>query len=66
MNKNTIEIPISLINEISNNYELGERIRKIASELISDKHSIFPDNLEYNDEYNKPNYIDPYHPLKNN
>jgi hypothetical protein len=64
MNKNTIEVPISLIKETPNNYELGEKIRKMANEVISDSHSIFPDNLEYDDEYNKPNYIDPYHPLK--
>jgi hypothetical protein len=72
MNKLTIEIPLSLINETPNNYELGEKVRKLVNKLVEPKKtygkqlSIFPDEIEYTDEYFKPNYIDPYHPLKNN
>jgi hypothetical protein len=64
MNKTTIEIPLSLIEETPNNYELGERIRKIANQQIKETHSIFPDNVEYTDEYFKPNYINPYNSNK--
>lgn len=60
MNKTTIEIPVSLIQDTSNNYELGEKIRKIFNEQIKEGHSIFPDDVEYTDEYFKPNYINPY------
>jgi len=70
MNKLTIEIPLSLINETPNNYELGEKVRKLANKLVEPKNeygkqlSIFPEELEYTDEYFKPNYINPYHPLR--
>jgi hypothetical protein len=60
MSNTTITIPFSLINETPNNAELGEKIRKIFNETIKEGHSIFPDNLEYTDEYFKPNYVNPY------
>ena len=60
----TITIPATLIKETPNNSELGEKIRKIYNETIKEGHSIFPDNLEYTDEYYKKQYIDPYNPLK--
>ena len=61
---NTLTIPTALRKETPNNFELGEKIRKIFNETIKEGHSIFPDNLEYTDEYYKKQYIDPYHPLK--
>jgi hypothetical protein len=64
MNKTTIEIPLTLIEETPNNYELGERIRKIANEQIKETRSIFPDNVEYTDEYYKKQYINPYNSNK--
>ena len=64
MSNNTISIPVSLIKNTPNNLELGEKIRKIFNEQIKEGHSIFPDNLEYTDEYYKKQYVDPYHPLK--
>ena len=60
MSNTTITIPISLIKETPNNSELGEKIRKIFNETIKEGHSIFPDNVEYTDEYFKPNYVNPY------
>jgi hypothetical protein len=70
MNKLTIEIPLSLITETPNNYELGEKVRTLVNKLVEPKNrygkqlSIFPDELEYPDEYFKPNYINPYHPYR--
>ncbi len=64
MNKTTIEIPLTLIEETPNNYELGETIRKIANEQIKETRSIFPDNVEYTDEYYKKQYINPYNSNK--
>lgn len=64
MNKTTIEIPLTLIEETPNNYELGEKIRKIANEQIQETRSIFPDNVEYTDEYYKKEYINPYNSNK--
>ncbi len=64
MNKTTIEIPLTLIEETPNNYELGETIRKIANEQIKETRSIFPDNVEYTDEYYKKEYINPYNSNK--
>jgi hypothetical protein len=64
MSAPTIQISLSLIEDTPNNYELGEKIRKIANQQIKETHSIFPDNVEYTDEYFKPNYINPYHPNK--
>lgn len=61
---NTIQIPLSVITETPNNYELGEKIRNIANQQIKEEHSIFPDNIEYTDEYFKPNYVNPYNPNK--
>jgi hypothetical protein len=60
MSTNTITIPVSLIKDTPNNAELGEKIRRIFNEQIKEGHSIFPDNMEYTDEYFKPNYINPY------
>lgn len=64
MNKDTIEIPLSLIRDTSNNYELGEKIRNIVNQQIKEERSIFPDNVEYTDEYFKPEYINPYNSNK--
>jgi len=64
MNKTNIEIPLTLIEDTPNNYELGEKIRKIANQQIKQSHSIFPDNLEYTDEYFKKEYINPYNSNK--
>jgi len=64
MSAPTIQISLSLIEDTPNNYELGEKIRKMANQQIKETHSIFPDNVEYTDEYFKPNYINPYHPNK--
>ncbi len=64
MNKTTIEIPLTIIEETPNNYELGEKIRKIANEQITETRSIFPDNIEYTDEYYKKQYINPYNSNK--
>jgi hypothetical protein len=64
MSTPTIQISLSLIEDTPNNYELGEKIRKMANQQIKETHSIFPDNVEYTDEYFKPNYINPYHPNK--
>ncbi len=64
MNKTTIEIPLTLIEATPNNYELGETIRKIANEQIKETRSIFPDNVEYTDEYYKKEYINPYNSNK--
>lgn len=64
MSTPTIEIPLSIIEDTPNNYELGEKIRQIANQQIKETHSIFPDNVEYTDEYFKPNYINPYNPNK--
>jgi len=64
MNTSIVEIPLSLINETPNNYELGEKVRNLANKLsqsnkVDDKQiSIFPEDLEYTDEYFKPNYVD--------
>jgi hypothetical protein len=60
MSNQTITIPLSLISETPNNYELGEKIRNIANEQIKETRSIFPDNVEYTDEYYKKEYINPY------
>ena len=64
MSSNTITIPVSLIKDTPNNAELGEKIRRIFNEQIKEGHSIFPDNVEYTDEYFKPNYINPYNANK--
>jgi hypothetical protein len=64
MSTPTIQISLSLIEDTPNNYELGEKIRKMTNQQIKETHSIFPDNVEYTDEYFKPNYINPYHPNK--
>lgn len=64
MSTPTIQIPLSLIEDTPNNYELGEKIRNIANQRIKETHSIFPDNVEYTDEYFKPEYINPYNTNK--
>jgi hypothetical protein len=60
MSNQLITIPLSLISDTPNNYELGEKIRNIANEQIKKTNSIFPDNVEYTDEYYKKEYINPY------
>jgi hypothetical protein len=47
-----------LVNEYPNDMELGKKIR----ELVVEKKSIFPSELEYTDEYYKKQWVDPYHP----
>ena len=44
MNKLTIEIPLSLINETPNNYELGEQVRKLANKLVESVQNPFKNN----------------------
>lgn len=60
----TLTIPTALITETPNNFELGEKIRRIFNQQIKSDKSIFPENYEYTDEYYKKQYVDPYHPLK--
>lgn len=64
MSNQTISIPTTLIHDTPNNAELGEKVRKIYNETIKEGHSIFPDNVEYTDEYFKPNYVNPYKSYK--
>jgi hypothetical protein len=39
--------------------ELGKKVR----DLYNQKKLVFPEEIEYTDEYYKKHWIDPYHPL---
>lgn len=51
---------IELIKTIPNDMELGKKIR----DLYNKNKLVWPEEIEYTDEYYKSTFIDPYHPNK--
>lgn len=49
---------IELIKTTPNDMELGKKVR----DLYNQKKLVFPEEIEYTDEYYKKQWVDPYHP----